>query len=392
MLMVAEPTMRRPQDRQPFNRPTGIPVVVGPQLRSGTRSVVGFMPVGVLIPDNYAIPYYDTRTRQGYQRQPQESRINQLANDLRRDRTDLPTAVLLNIRNREALEAVSESEINLTRLWEMSVATPKFYVVDGQHRILALQKLIDDDADRWTHFMLPFVCLIGANEDEEMNQFYIVNSTAKSVKTDLAYALLRRRAEGDPDVYEALQERGREWQVSGQKLVERLATESPIWQHRIRLPGLPKDQTTIPSASMVASLKPLLSSPYFGGLKPDQQLVVIDAFWRGIKELLPSAFDDPTKFVIQKGMGVIVMHTLLPYVLELVRSQGLSTVEPDSYRQVLHGALNKLEGENASGEVVRAIEFWASAPKGAAGSFSSSAGRRVLTAKIRQLLPSVTVE
>jgi len=67
--------------------------------------------------------------------------------------------------------------------------------------------------------MIPYVCLLGAPEEEEMEQFYIVNSTAKSVKTDLALVLLRRRADKDPAVYQALQERGREWQVDGQAIV-----------------------------------------------------------------------------------------------------------------------------------------------------------------------------
>jgi hypothetical protein len=34
--------------------------------------------------------------------------------------------------------------------------------------------------------MIPFTCMLGATEDEEMDQFYIVNSKAKSVRTDLA--------------------------------------------------------------------------------------------------------------------------------------------------------------------------------------------------------------
>ena len=96
-----------------------------------------------------------------------------------------------------------------------------------------------------------------------MEQFYIVNSTAKSVKTDLALALLRRRAEKDPSVYEALQERGREWQVDGQAIVEQLALESQIWRQRVRLPSMPKGETTIPSASMVTSLEASSFLPIF---------------------------------------------------------------------------------------------------------------------------------
>lgn len=382
--------MRRPANREPFERPTTLAVVEGPKLRSGTPTVVGFMPAGLLIPDGFTIPWYDTRTKSGYQRQPQDARINQLVNDLRRDRTDLPTAVLLNIRNRAAADAVSGHELHLET--GKSSALMGFFVVDGQHRVLALQKLIEEDAERWSHFIIPFVCMLGADEEEEMRQFYIVNSTAKSVKTDLALTLLRRLADGDDDVYTALQERGRQWQVDGQALVERLAAESPIWRERIRLPSMEKGDTTISSTSLVMSLKPLLASPFFGGLKADLQLKVVEAYWHGIREVLRPAFDEPTNYAIQKGVGVMVLHAVLPHVLELVRSRGLPATDGASFKDIMVDTLTKLQGENGDGEPVSGIDFWAAAPAGAAGSYSSSAGRRVLAAKLRQLLPSVEAE
>lgn len=380
--------MRRPHAREPFVRPKTIPVIKGPALRSGTPTVVGFLPAGVILPDGYMIPYYDTRTKKGYQRAPQDARINQLASDLRNDRTDLPTAILLNIRDRKAVELVSNGGLRIDGI-ESDI---KFHVVDGQHRVLALGKLMQEDAERWAHFDIPFVCLLGASEEEEMNQFYIVNSTAKSVKTDLALALLRRRTESDADVYEALQERGRAWMSDAQNVVERLASESLIWRGRIRLPSMEKGGTTISSASMVSSMKPLLASPYFGGLKPEQQLKVLESFWAGTREVLRPAFDDPEKYVIQKGVAVIVLHGLLPDVLERVRSRGLSTTDSTAYTKMMQDALLRLQGENGEGNPVDGIEFWLIAPAGAAGSYSSSAGRRVLAAKIRQLLPPVEIE
>ena len=351
--------------------------------------VVGFMPTGILIPDFFEIPWYDTRTKKGYQRLPQENRINQLASDLRKSRADLPTAVLLNIRGKEAKSVLKGTHIDVAHLRSNG---HKFHVVDGQHRLLALEKLMKENAEKWAHFVIPFVCLVGADEEEEMNQFYIVNSTAKSVKTDLALTLLRSRAEADPNVYEALQERGAEWQVHGQGLVERLASESLLWKQRIRLPSMEKGETTVSSASMVASLKPLLSSPFFSGLKPTQQLKVLDAFWQGVREVLREAFDDPTNYSLQKGLGVMVLHAILPHVLEIVRTRGLITSEVDSYGGILARALTHIEGENADGMPVRGVEFWAAAPKGAAGSYSSSAGRRVLLARMKQQLPEVVLD
>ena len=77
---------------------------------------------------------------------------------------------------------------------------------------------------------------------------------------------------------------------------------------------------------------------------------------------------------------------------QCVRSRGLMPKDPSAYAKVFDGVLTRLQGENARGEPVSGVEFWASAPMGAAGSYSSSAGRRVLAAKIRQLWPAVTLE
>jgi DGQHR domain-containing protein len=302
---------------------------------------------------------------------------------------DLPTAVLLNIRNREAREAVQDGLLRLDLLFSATALGSTLYVVDGQHRILALEKLVEENPEVWGVFMVPFVCMLGAREEEEMRQFHIVNSTAKSVRTDLALQLLRQRAEKDPDVLVALQERGREWQVEAQNLVERLATESPIWKHRIRLANMEKSETTIPAASMAMSLKPLLQSPYFGALRHDDQLKVLEAYWAGMREILRPVFDEPTEYALQKGVGVMVMHSVLPHVLELVKGQGLSVTDAQSYTRLLREPLETLEGDDGSGSPVSGATFWAAAPRGAAGTYSGSAGRRVLAAKVRQNLPQV---
>lgn len=375
-----------------------IPVLEGPQLKSGTRIISGFIPSGMLIPDNYKIPYRDSLKKTGYQRKPQDARINELAQDLRQKRVDLPTAVLLNIRDRGARDAVKETvDGKVLEITSWLTARPNpgayFFVVDGQHRVLALQKLLGEDRQRWAAFGLPFVCMLGADENEEMDQFYIVNSKAKSVRTDLAYELLKERSLRDSSVYTSLLERGREWQVDGQVLAERLAESSASWKRRIRLPSMEKGETTITNTSLVNSMKTLLNDfPFFKRSSVDQRLKVIEAYWEGIRAAIPAAFDDPAAYSLQKGLGVMVMHDVLPDVIELIRSTGGSVLEKESYRSIMQPSLEKLEGDNASGDVVIGADFWRAAPDGAAGSFSSSAGRRVLTAKIRGLLPNLQAE
>jgi DGQHR domain-containing protein len=390
-------SMARPSFMPPtgaFIPPVAVPVVLGPKLiRADVLIVCGFIPAGALIPDNYHIPLLDPRTGRGYQRPPQEARVNELAYDLRKGRVDLPTSVLLNVRNRDARRAVHDGVLDLGSVaGGQPTADNKFYVVDGQHRILALKKLIEEfDAELWSKYMIPFTCMLGGSEDQEMDQFYIVNSKAKSVRTDLAYELLSRRAQ-DPDVMEALAERGQDWQVHAQSIVKRLNEDSPAWRGRIRFAAMEKGNTIMPSASMVGSLKQVLGLPYFRALAPDQQVKILDAYWRGVRLVLSEAFDEPSEFSLQKGVGVIVMHTVLMQVIEIARSMGLALSEPETYERVLKTALEELQGENKDADMVQGLDFWRAAPLGAAGSYSSSAGRRVLIAKIQNRLPKITIQ
>jgi hypothetical protein len=189
----------------------------------------------------------------------------------------------------------------------------------------------------------------------------------------------------------ALVEKGQDWTVLAQEIVQDLSDKSPVWNGRIRFASMEKGHTVMPSASMVTSLKPILNAPYFKMLTRDQQVKILDAFWRALRNLMLEAFDEPEQFVLQKGVGVMAMHLVLVHVLEIVKAEGLSVLEPDSYEHILKEPLGRLQGETAMGEVVTGLDFWRGAPVGAAATFSSSAGRRVLVARILQLLPKVSL-
>ena len=146
----------------------------------------------------YEVPIRNFRKRTGYQREVSTPRVNQLVADLRKKRVDLPTAVLLNLRS---FDEERNLEIDGERAW-LQLDEDSLYVVDGQHRIEALARLVDENVAEWGNYQLAFTCLLGATELEEMKEFYVVNSTAKSVRTDLALDLLKQRAESDPKLME----------------------------------------------------------------------------------------------------------------------------------------------------------------------------------------------
>ncbi len=351
--------------------------------------VVGVISAGALA-DLSIVPRRDARNKTGYQREVSVARVNKLVKDLRTRRVDLPTLILVNLRDFDQNRHLVRAEDGTLRL--VLRERDNLYVVDGQHRVEALSRLLEEDYDRWANVQVPVGCLLGAKERDEIRVFYVVNSTAKSVRTDLAYDLLKQQAECDPVVMEGLTETGETWKVRGQQLVEDLEKATPIWRGRVRFPGDPAAETTIGSAGLVNSLKSMLSTPYFGNITEPNQVAILTAFWEGIRSVIPEPFADPTRYAIQKSVGVMVLHGLLVSVLEYIRSTGESVLEPESYSKALDNALTKIEGDSPNGDVVRGAEFWLAGRDGAAGMYSSNAGRRVLTAKLRALLPDIEVE
>ena len=371
-----------------------IEAVKGQPLVSGTQVYSGSIPISVLR-QFASIPVRDSLRKQGYQRKPQDTRINKFAGELRKSAVDVPTSILMNARGTPKITPVSSGSrfVNIELSRDLAF-DGRLFIVDGQHRYLAFAKVYDEEPEKWASHLIQFVLMIGASEWEEMNQFYIVNTTAKSVRTDLALDLLKQRAENDSTIMSSLIGEGQEWKVKGQGICERLNKESEIWGDRIRFANQEKGKTIITSSGMVSSLKSVMnSSPFFKKLEPEKSYKIIDAYWRGIRKSLRAPFDDPNKHALQKGIGVNAMHDILPTIIEIVRSSGGSVYDEDAYCEVVSPVLEDLSGENMEGEVVSGAAFWLTAPLGgAAGSYSSSAGRRVLAAKLLTALPVIDVE
>ncbi len=361
-----------------------IPVIVGHLPRTERPIAVGFIKAGDLIP-RAAIAHREFEGGTGYQRLPSQARVNLLARDLRRQRVDLPTALLLNLRSYDPAVNIKHQDgaayLCLTdeRLWE----------VDGQHRCQGLKVALEEEPDRFKDYTIPFVLGLGWHEEYEMEQFYVVNSNAKSVPTTIAFDILAALGQNIPGLVQDLEENGRAWQVHGQDLTKEISETSPVWRGRIRFSNQPKGMTTVPSAGFVNSLKPVLASAYFGRLTRGAQSKVLSAYWDAQRIVLPNAFSEPQDYVLQKSLGVQVMHSIFNDVVELVRANDDSVTEPSSFVKVMTQSLVNLSGDTGSGTQVSGDDFWLSGKQGAAGAYSSSAGRRVLTARLRSGLPKI---
>ena len=349
---------------------------------SGERDTfVGTMKFGVLAA-RYQIPHRVHSTDEGYQRKPSASRVNKLARDLVARRVDLPTAVLLSVRNSELYPRLDSTGRYILSL--PADESRPFFVVDGQHRLEALKKVMDEDPEGgWSDFKIPAVIIFGADRGVEMDQFHIVNSNAKSISTDLALDLLKTRAKKD-DVYRKyLDAVGEGWKVVSQELTEKVSRRE-LWKGRIRFPNELKGKTLINSNSFVTSLRRALEQENFATYLPEQRADIIDAYWHGIREALPKCFETPIEYNIQKTVGVYVLHYLLPTVLGYAVKFGSPVFDSNTYFRIFSQTLWDLTGDNqVDGESVGS-DFWKVGVEGASGTYSSGAGQRVLREKIRR--------
>ena len=368
-------------------KPMKIPVVIGKLPRTEFQIAVGLIRAEDLIP-RASIAHREFEGGKGYQRLPSRLRVNLLAQSLLRQKVDLPTALLLNLRTYDPSVNLLKDDKGANFL---SLTDELLWEVDGQHRCEGLKAALDENPDRFRDYTIPFVIGLGWSEDYEMEQFFVVNSNAKSVPTTIAYDILAEMGQTIPGLMKDLEESGKGWQVHGHELAKELAETSSIWRDRIRFSNQPKGMTTVASSGFVNSLKPVLALPYFGRLTRGAQTKVLTAYWEGQRKVLPAVFEQPQHFVLQKSLGVQVMHGIFNDALEVVRNNKDSVTSPDAYAKVLENTLSDLSGDTREGFQVSGKDFWLSGEHGAAGALSSSAGRRVLTARLRVGLPRIGV-
>ena len=271
----------------------------------------------------------------------------------------------------------------------------RLYVVDGQHRVeasVSLFKENKENAEKWEGYSLPFVCLLGADRDGEMNEFHVVNSNARSIETKLAFDLLKQRAEKSEAFRYHLIETGEAWIVEAGKLTDKLS-KSEIWRGKIEYPGNKRGSGLISSSGMTTSLRPLVERPgFFRALRDkDRQSKVLQAYWEGIKQVLPEAMEDPERYNLQRALGVTPLHAALGDVLTIIERH--SVFDPAGYAEVMRTPLEQMRGAT-SGDPnveVEGVDFWIRGPKGASSKYSNRPGYKTLETMIIEGLPSIEV-
>ncbi len=246
--------------------------------------------------------------KQGYQRHPAEGRKGKIARFIEKSESPVfPSSIL----------ACSHAPIEFNnKNGEIALDAYPMWIVDGQTRIegfrhaveyLKLKEVLD-----WE---MPILFLSGFSPIEELEQFYVLNSTQKKVSTDLGQRLKMELARDNRQRFELLYPKDL-WELKALGVVDLLTSgsENP-WIGRIRFPNSSKGTAIVSQNSFVTSLRPLCKTGILADEKPDEIYKVLKTYWRAMMRVFPGAFDIPRDYVIQKTPGVFSLHNLANTIL-----------------------------------------------------------------------------
>jgi DGQHR domain-containing protein len=379
-------------------------------VQKGTPMFAGFMHAADVV-HHSKVDTYDPDTKTGYQRAASPTRIRR-ASVYYEKGGRMPNPLLVNIReddfdqvhvvitsaNRDGYELAITTGDNWIGTGYIEFSRDlAIWVFDGQHREGGWRRLVTDALnDRYGSFPIPISLTLGLSSAEEMKEFYEVNTNAEAVKTDLAWELLRQMAAEDPALSELLEESDKTWITRGIEITTLLDNGDGPWHGRIQSPNEKKqrgDSLIIPQAQFVRSLKPVLDMPLLKRAEPATIVSIVNAYWRGIAQVLPEPFEAPASFVIQKGQGATALHRVLPQAIEVVRARRGRLADPTAYADVMR-YLPTLSGQTYTedgGQVTQSgADFWRVGS--VASGFNGDSGRRRLGIYIQALLPKPAEE
>lgn len=276
------------------------------------------MLTGQQLVDWSTIDHYDSAKSpndptQGYQRPPERSRITRIGTFLIQGAGNglYPNALLLGSR----VPLMFDDMTN-----RLQVSSP-LRVIDGQHRLEGLRYAIEEKGHLASaHMQVPVVIMEVIERTEELDQFRIINGTAKSVRTDLVNAILTALAEQHGEETIANKDR---WKVVVTRAVDDLdkVADSP-WKDSLLMPDeVTKDfpDKIARATSAMTSIRPIYSwLDEFGfmagkGFEEQAKLLsgVLVEYWRALEAVVPKAFADPEEYVIQKTPGLFSLHMIL---------------------------------------------------------------------------------
>jgi len=280
----------------------------------------------------------------GYQREPQQKRLRQIAEYIKECPIPVMPAILIGLsREFKFIQLTTIDDGSDFGFLEIPNRYGVITLIDGQHRILGFQLLLKELEESkslgyFTHeeeellspvlnYEIPVLFvdtqtaakLVNENkspesivkaqpEHVELMIFYILNRTQKgirpSLKDTLQYVLWSAGIKGIPAM--------EEWRAKAAYLGILLARkeDSPLCG-KINISGTSGLGKPTQLASFVSSLEELLTNTDFKDENPMSQFEFLKAYWEAIRSLFPTAFGPHwRRFVILKAIGIYSLNLL----------------------------------------------------------------------------------
>jgi hypothetical protein len=185
-------------------------------------------------------------------------------------------------------------------------------------------------------FPVPVCLTLGLDSLDEMKEFFEVNTNAKSVKTDLAWALLREMAAEDNDLIELLESKDKDWTIRGIDVARELTKLGGPWAGRIQEPNQKKhrgDDLVIPQAQFVRSVKPVLDMAAAQSCRRGDHREHPERVLERDQERDAGAVLGTQRVCDSEGPG----GRCVPQVVEVMRAKGKGLADAAGYAEVMLG-------------------------------------------------------
>ena len=318
------------------------------------------IPAGLLV-ERCSIDRWTPQNPEGYQRPPDERRLGWRRGSalryLMRELGCFPTSILLNVRGELIFR--EEWSSGPLALEELHIDDEPLWLIDGQHRVEALRREIERNADYEEYPLIVSIMRLPDRFDELM-LFYIVNRRQRSVPTDLAYRHLQRMLleRGVDWLYELEGGRGVRLALAAEVVDHLNASERSPWRGRIRRIGEERrGEHIIHDRPLIRSIAPILRERVFEGLSLRELAELLVDYWRALHRLYGDAFQQPERYTLLGTPGIFSLHMLFPSVYARCARQGI--IDEGGMLRVLSALLEETPGHpqpEFRGELT--LDFW----------------------------------
>jgi hypothetical protein len=258
--------------------------------------------------ENTKVRTFNKVTLEGYQRQVNETHVDNIIKYLETQPFYLPTSII----------CASKKDIK------------EYYIVDGQHRIEAFKRLKNKNEIKYNEikdFNLSIILLVDPPEELEVDTFITINKTAKKVDTSLAYILKNKLNKLKNNSSDDLSITKKEFLAV--ELAEFLnKNDKEFWKDKILFEGNPSNKSfeTISLNSFVRTTRVFISylekykiislnwndNESLDNILNDISEIYL-SLWKAIKNKWPDLFfeSDSKKNVIQGTIGVTALNKYL---------------------------------------------------------------------------------